>query len=169
MHAMARLRAFGVAQTALFVPLVLLDRRMIRTGGPGIIPFELAGTPQRARKTMETWGEEGRSAARLSLLLDYPFLMAYTGFNVAWTSTTSDALRSDGSGTLAAIGRAVGPMQVAAGVCDAVENTALLGVLAGSDERLPAVARLFARAKFALLGVGWLYAAAGLVSRLSRR
>ena len=50
-----------------------------------------------------------------------------------------------------------------------VENTALLGVLAGRDDRLPAAARVFARAKFALLAVVWAYTVMGLGSRLVDR
>ena len=33
----------------LLVPLAILDRRMQATGGPGIIPFELAGPPRSKR------------------------------------------------------------------------------------------------------------------------
>jgi hypothetical protein len=159
----------GAGQVLLLAPLVVLDRRMMRTGGPGIIPFELAGTPERARRIMDRWGPEGRSAARMSLLLDYPYLVTYTGLQVAACSAASKALRERGPTLLADAGRVIAPAQVAAGAFDAVENTALLGVLAGRSERLPAVARAAARAKFALLELGWLYAAFGLASRLLRR
>ena len=135
---MTRLARSAAATAALFVPLAVLDRRMQRAGGPGIIGFEVAGTPERARAITDAWGEEGRAAARASLVLDFPFLIAYTGVNVAL-----------------APGRALAAVAVVAGACDAVENAALLGVLAGRDGRLPAVARAFALAKFALLGIGW--------------
>jgi hypothetical protein len=141
----------AAATAVLFVPLAVLDRRMQRTGGPGIIPFELAGTPERARAMMDRWGEDGRAAARASLLLDFPFLVAYSALNVA-----------------VARSRPAAAAAVAAGACDAVENAALLGVLAGRGDRLPAVARGFALAKFALLGVGW-GAAAVRVRRTGRR
>ena len=159
----------GAGQILLLAPLVALERRMKRTGGPGIIPFELAGTPERSRWIMERWGPEGRSAARTSLLLDYPFLVTYSGFQLAACGAASDALRRRGANALAEAGRVIGPAQIAAGAFDAVENTALLGVLSGRTERLPAVARAAARAKFALLRIGWLYAAMGLASRVLRR
>ncbi len=144
--------AFGAATAALLVPLAVLDRRMQRAGGPGIIPFELVGTPERAAAVMDAWGEEGRRAARLSLLLDFPFLAAYSGFNVA----LAQAL---GSSRWAAVA-------VGAGACDAVENAALLGVLHGRGAgRLPAVARAFAVAKFGLLGAGWVHAATRIATR----
>jgi hypothetical protein len=159
-----RLRRFGVAQTVLFVPLAALDMRMQRAGGPGNIAFELAGTPQRARSIMGRWGEEGRRAARASLLLDYPFLVSYTGFGLAATAIAAEELPAP----LAALAPAVAAGQVVAAACDAAENTALLGVLAGREESLAPVARGFARAKFALLGVGWAYSLLGLAARLRR-
>lgn len=59
------------------MPLAVLDRRMQASGGPGIIPFELAG-PTRSEAILHAWGNEGRRAARASLMLDFPFLLAYT-------------------------------------------------------------------------------------------
>ena len=142
---------------------------MRRTGGPGIIPFELAGTPDRSRRILQMWGADGRSAARASLLLDYPYLIAYSGLQSAVCDAAADALRESGSGTLADAGRLVCAGQWIAGAFDAVENAALLGVLAGHNDRLPAVARTCACVKFALLGLGGTYAAIGFVSRLRTR
>lgn len=135
---------FGIAQVALLAPLVALERRMQRTGGPGIIPFELAGTPASSRQIMDQWGSPGRSAARRSLLLDFPFLVAYSGFNFACCHAASDALRRRPATAVADAGRLVAISQVAAGACDAAENTALLGILNGRNGRLPARARAFA-------------------------
>jgi hypothetical protein len=160
---------FGAGQLLLLVALLALERRMKRTGGPGIIPFELAGSPERSRRIMDRWGPEGRSAARLSLILDYPYLVTYSGLQVAASRAASQALRRRGASVLADAGRVVGATQVAAGAFDAAENTALLGVLAGRDDRLPALARACARAKFALLGVGWGYGALGLASHVTGR
>lgn len=162
------LTAPAAATAALMVPLVILDRRMQATGGPGIIPFELAG-PGRSEEILRRWGEEGRGAARASLLLDFPYLVAYTALNVRLTQRASDALATHRLGRLAALGRGVASVQVAAGACDAIENTALLGVVArGGDARLASLARTAARAKFAGLIAGWLYGAAALAARRRR-
>lgn len=163
------LRVFGLGQAVLLVPLLALERRMKRAGGPGIIPFELAGTPERSRKIMDRWGAEGRSAARLSLLLDFPFLVTYSGFQAAACAALSDEQRRRGADALARAGRLIASAQLAAGAFDAAENTALLAILAGRDGRLPAVARACARAKFALLVAGLAYEGLGLASRLSSR
>lgn len=139
---------------------------MLRTGGPGIIGFELAGTPERSRRIMDRWGPEGRSAARLSLLLDYPFLVTYCGIQVAGCAAASDALRARDANALATAGRLIGPVQIAAGAFDAAENTALLGILGGRAGRLSAVARACAQAKFVVFLVGLLYEALAVASHL---
>jgi hypothetical protein len=162
-------RVFGAGQLVLLVPLLALERRMRRTGGPGIIPFELAGSPERSRRILDRWGSDGQAAARLSLVLDYPYLVTYSGLQLAGCGAASDALRRRGARTLAAAGRVIGPAQLAAGAFDAAENTTLLAILAGRNGRLPALARGFASAKFALLAVGWLYLALGLGARLISR
>jgi hypothetical protein len=143
------------------VPLATLDRRMRATGGPGIIPFELAG-PRRSREILRSWGPEGQRAARASLILDFPFLVAYTTLNVRLTNRARDA------GALPRLGVTVAAAQIAAGACDAVENTALLGVVArGGDAKLASIARRSARAKFAGLALGCAYYGAGLVGILT--
>lgn len=139
------------------MPLAILDRRMQATGGTGIIPFELAG-PERSARILRKWGAEGRRAASASLILDFPFLVAYTTLNVR-------IARGIEGGPFRRFGRAVAAIQIAAGACDAVENAALLGVVARQgDPRLASIARTAARAKFAGLATGWLYGAAALLS-----
>ncbi len=157
--------AFGVGELALLVPLLGLDRRMRRTGGPGIIPFELAGSRDNAVRIMERWGPQGTAAARRSLWLDFPFLIAYSGVHASWCAMAGDALREHDRTRLASLGRVVVAAQIAAGACDAVENASLLGVLDGSIDALPRVAQSFALTKFGLLVVGWAYAAVGLATR----
>lgn len=57
--------------------MLVLERRMRRTGGPGIIPFELAGSASRAEDIMTRWGSDGQRAARLSLWLDFGYMATY--------------------------------------------------------------------------------------------
>ena len=154
------LTAPAAATAGLLVPLAVLDRHMQSAGGVGMIPFELAG-PDRSAEILRTWGAEGQRAARASLLLDFPFLVAYTALNVRLTERACDALTAQGASPLTTIARAVAAVQVVAGVCDAVENAALLSVITREgDARLSALARSASRAKFAGLIVGWLYSAA---------
>jgi hypothetical protein len=158
------IRILGLAQVALLLPLLEMERRMRKAGGPGIVAFELAGTPERASKIMGKWGDEGQAAARVSLLLDYPFLVTYSGLQYIGCAAALEEL----GGPLASAGRVIAKAQIAAGAFDAVENTALLGIVGGRQGRLPAVARAAALAKFALLTVGGLFRALGIASRLAR-
>lgn len=154
-----------VAATAgLAVPLVILDRRMQGTGGPGIIPFELAG-PGRSEEILRVWGEDGRRAARASLLLDFPYLVAYTSLGARLTGRARDAFARAGRGRAASAASTVVAIQIVAGACDALENAALLGVVVrGGDASLASVARAAASVKFAGLVAGWLYGIAALVA-----
>lgn len=156
----------GGGQLVLLLPMLWLERRMRRTGGPGIIGFELARTPERARQIMQDWGPEGRSAARASLLLDYPYLVTYCALNATICAIAADALRHRGSRWLADAGRTLSAAQWTAGGFDAVENAALLAVLGARNGGSPAIAATCAYTKFALIALGWSYAGVGLVARL---
>jgi hypothetical protein len=130
---------------------------MKRSGGPGIIPFELAGTSERANRILEAWQDEGRAAARLSLLLDYPFPASYSLMQALACSEAAETFYERGASKLAAIGAPIAWAQFVAAVCDYGENTALLLILAGRNGRLPQLARRAALVKFALLSTGWSY------------
>jgi hypothetical protein len=161
------LTAPAAATVGLLVVLVVLDRRLQATGGPGIIPFELAG-PHRSEKILRAWGAGGQRTARQSLLLDFPFLLSYTVLNVRLTARAGASQSAGGAGTPKSLSRLVVAVQVAAGACDAIENAALLGVVAGGPhaKRLSSVARAAASAKFTGLMAGWVY---GTVAVLGRR
>lgn len=163
----------GVAAVALLVLLSVVDGRIMRSGGPGIIPFELAGSTERATEILGEWGERGRDSARLSLWLDFPFLIAYGSFSALAALAMRDAGRRRGWSRYAAPGGAVALLAIIAAACDSCENVALLLVVDGhADSPAPTVAAGFALAKFVTLGVAQLYLLAGLaalaVDRLRR-
>ncbi|ORB17730.1 hypothetical protein BST37_03075 [Mycobacterium noviomagense] len=117
--------------------MLVLERRMRRTGGPGIIPFELAGNAQRAERIMSAWGEDGRRAARWSLWLDFGYMLTYGAMT---------ALLVDGARRRRAHSAALPLLVVPAVAADAVEGVSLLNVLSES-----AVADNARRAKAAAL------------------
>jgi hypothetical protein len=158
------LAAGVIVQLGFFLPL---ERRMRDTGGPGIIPFELAGTAERAGRIVDTWGPEGLRAARLSLLLDYAFPPTYASLQALVSNAIAERFADGERTALATSGVLLAWGQLAAAGFDYVENTALLLVLAGRDGHLPAIARRAALAKFALLFAGWGYMLLG-VRRLDR-
>lgn len=57
--------------------MAVLESRMRATGGPGIIPFELAGSAFRAEQIMAQWGRAGERAARVSTWLDFGYMTTY--------------------------------------------------------------------------------------------
>ncbi len=149
--------ALAGAEVAQLAAFRSLERRMKRTGGPGIIAFELAGSAERAQQIIATWGGEGRSAAKLSLLLDYPFPATYALLQALACNASADRFAQHGYGALAVAGAPLAWGQLAAAGFDYVENTALLLILAGRDGALPVLARRSAMTKFTLVFAGWGY------------
>jgi hypothetical protein len=168
-----RRRALCLLTAAELVQLrafLALERQMKRTGGPGIIPFELAGSTERATKILAAWGPDGRAAAKRSLLLDYLFPPTYATVQALACNTAADGFAARGRVALASAGRPIAWAQPAAAVFDYVENTALLLVLAGRDQGLPRLARRAALAKFALSSTGLGYILlAGIDAGITRR
>jgi pimeloyl-ACP methyl ester carboxylesterase len=125
--------------------LSALDAPLWDAGGPGIIGFELAGSEGAADRILFEWGQDARDTARISLWLDFAFLVAYGTF---WATVSRT--------------RALSIAAIAAAACDAIENVFLLLVLGRHGGALaPVAAAGFATAKFVLLAVvvgAWLIA-----------
>ena len=153
----------GLAALALFVVLGIVDEQIKESGGPGILPFGVGFTSENARETRAQWGEEGRSDAKLSLWLDYAFLVAYAAFFSLAVTALVEALRWRRWSFLATF-------PLAAAVCDALENAALLLTI-GQDgaQPWPLVAGVFASIKFLLLTPAQLFVLVGFVVWLTRR
>lgn len=133
---------FGVYTAAMLA----VEARAKRTGGPGIVPFELAGNAAKAREIMDRWGVDGQRAARLSLWLDFGYM---TSYGVLLALLVERRRRRRGhAGWLPA----VTALAVAG---DAVEGVALLRVLDHRDtERNARRAKVAALTKFAVLAAG---------------
>ncbi|WP_111511968.1 hypothetical protein [Mycobacterium kyogaense] len=135
---------------ATTVVMLRLERVMRATGGPGIIAFELAGTPDRASSMIDSWGPKGVAAARTSLWLDFGYMTTYGAFAVLLAEGADRRLARRRSGS-----RLFPWAQLACGAAvaaDAAEGVALLNILGGRDRRTHAVrARRAALIKFALL------------------
>jgi hypothetical protein len=159
----------GVATVAFTVILEVIDPSHV-SRGPTILDFEFAGSRSRATRIVDGWGPKGRSAAHLSLVLDYGYMLSYglffafAGFAVRDTAQTRGWLR------LAAIGTVVPFFALAAAGFDASENVALLLTLAGNGGSFaPPFAAVCSAIKFTLITITILYALCGLVLRLRVR
>jgi hypothetical protein len=69
-HRKLALILLGVATVAFTVILEVIDPSHV-SHGPTILAFEFAGSRARATQIVAEWGPKGRSAAHLSLILDY--------------------------------------------------------------------------------------------------
>jgi hypothetical protein len=161
--------ASGIATVLLLLAMAPADQRMQDTGGPGILPFELAGSQDRADEILDEWGEKGQDAARESLWIDFGFLVAYGAFLTLAAAATRDLARSRGWLRMARIGAVAVYLGALGAAFDAFENTCLLLTLGGSGEIFPFLATVFAACKFLLLAVVVVYLLAGLAMRLRDR
>ncbi len=136
------------------------------TGGPGIVPFELAGSQDRADEILGEWGEKGQDAARESLWIDFGFLVAYGAFLTLAVAAVRDTARERGWGRLAAIGGIVVFFGALVAGFDALENICLLLTLGGAGTAFPLLATIFASCKFILLAAVIVYLLIGLAMRV---
>lgn len=155
----SRLGWAAVAFAAYTAGMLCVERGMRRDGGPGIVAFELAGSAARAEEILTLWGAAGRRAARLSLWLDFGYMLSYG----ALTLLLIESVRGRRGGPIAL---RLLPIGAVAG--DVIEGVALLNVLDHADVDANARrARFAAQAKFVLLAVGLGYVGVGSVQRVS--
>ena len=102
-HRKHALILFGVATVAFTVILEVIDPSHI-SHGPTILDFEFAGSHARAAQIVAEWGPKGRSAAHLSLVLDYGYMLSYGLFFALAGFAVRDTARARGWRRLAAIG-----------------------------------------------------------------
>jgi hypothetical protein len=168
-HRQRALILLGVATVAFTVILEVIDPSHV-SHGPTILDFEFAGGHGRAAQIVAEWGAKGRSAAHLSLLVDYGYMLSYGLFFAFAGFAVRDAARARGWRRLAAIGVVVPFFALAAASFDASENVALLLTLAGNGGSFaPPFATLCSAIKFTLIIVAMLYALCGLLFWLRAR
>jgi hypothetical protein len=136
----------------------------IESGGPGIVAFEFAASPERADEILSGWGTGGRTGAEEAIRIDYGFLIAYAVF--LWLATAAVADRAHGR--WARVGRWLAGLALVAGLLDILENTLLLRVIDGYREgsisgTATAAAAVAAGLKFAILAVIGLYMLSALL------
>jgi hypothetical protein len=162
--------ASAVASLVIGAALVVLDRRMVDAGGPGIVGFELAGSEDRATEILAEWGDDGIDAAKASLWLDYAYIVAYGTFLVLAAAATRELAERRGWERLAALGLPVMTFAAAAAAFDAIEDVGLLlAVNQHGGALAPRLAQVCAILKFALLAITIAYLLAGLVMRVRWR
>lgn len=170
-----------------FWPLLLatLGLSMYMASGPlktsaapgGIVSLELAGSLTRAQEVLGSWDNNALRFAHESVLVDFLYLVLYSttiGIACVWGA---ERFLSQGWG-VGKIGIPLAWGMWLAGLCDAVENVALLRLLGGARVSFWAwLAFGCAVIKFAILVIGLGYVAFGVLvwvlglvrSRITRR
>jgi hypothetical protein len=154
----------GIAMVVLtVVPVFVFEKRLEHTGGPGIVGFEFAATKARASQILGEWGPTGRRVARLSLIVDYAYMVSYGGFFTLAGLATRDLARTRDWRRLAKAGTIVPFFATAAALLDATENVFLLLVLEGhGGEDASLIATICSSIKFTLITIAILYVLCGL-------
>lgn len=160
--------ASGIATVALLLAMSPAEDRM-QAGGPGMVPFELAGSQERADEIMAEWGQTGQDAARESLWIDFGFLLAYGTFLTLALAAVRDLARERGWRRLAATGGVLASFGALGAGFDALENVCLLLTLDEAGAAFPVLATIFASCKFILLTAAIVYLLAGLATWLRHR
>jgi hypothetical protein len=162
--------ASATVSVVIAAVLLVLDRRMMDAGGPGIVGFEVAGSQDRATEIMADWGRKGTDAAKASLWIDYAYIVAYGTFLVLASWATQDLALRRGWRRMAAVGPAVIAFAAAAAAFDAIEDVGLLlAVNQHGGDLAPRLAQVCATLKFALLAATVAYLLAGLALRMRGR
>ncbi|HEY6729401.1 MAG TPA: hypothetical protein VI039_00030 [Solirubrobacterales bacterium] len=160
----------GIAMTILWVVLLVIDKDLEATGGPGILALEFAGSRERVVELMAEWGAHGTHLARLSLWIDFAFMAAYGAFFVLATRATRDFGQEHGLPALAKAGIVAPYLALGAALFDVLENTVWLLALGGhGGEPGPPFATACASIKFLCIALVILYCTWGLISRLRLR
>jgi hypothetical protein len=158
----------GVATVAFWIALAFIEGTL-PSGAPGIIEFEFVRSADRATRFLSEWGADGRDAVRLSLIVDYGFMVSYGAFVTLAGLATRDFGREHQRRALAAAGRVVPWFAAAAAVFDAGENAFLLLTVGGDgSSAAPVLATACASVKWVLIVIAVGYLLWGLGARLRR-
>jgi hypothetical protein len=160
----------GGATVLFYIALILIDRSLQDTGGPSIVSLEFAGSLGRVEEIAAEWGSHGVYLARLSLWIDFGFMVSYGAFLALAALSIRDFARERKLEWLAAAGLVAPYLAVAAALLDVAENVTWLFLLGGHGGDLAAgFATACASLKFLGVGLAIFYAIWGLGSWLRHR
>ncbi len=156
----------GTATVAFWLVLFVIDQRLKETGGPSILGLEFAGSAGEVEQIASEWGAHGVYLARLSLWIDFGFMVSYGAFFTLAGLATRDFARKHDRKALGTAGLVVPCFAVAAAIFDACENSVWLLALGGHATSLAPVATGCAIAKFVLIAIAIAYSICGLLAWL---
>lgn len=138
--------------------VVRAGRDMTRSGGPGIVSYELAEDVREVHRIFTRWGAAGQKAATSLLAIQYIWIILATALLFVAASSVASATGQAGIDWLRPTGRIAAAGALIAGMLNAVENAALLHQLrAVPTARSVRIARTAAQVKFALVSLALFY------------
>ena len=159
----------GIITIIVFAALRTFDAHLNNETTPsGIVSFEFAKDIDTANRIINSWDENAKLNAGLSLGIDYLFLVAYSLFFSISVLLISNNVHNKFT-LMRYIGMTFAFLLLIAGLCDAIENYALIKLLLGSENTIyPPIAYYFASIKFIIIGLGLIYIFIALVVKLSQ-
>ena len=139
---------------ACIIVLQNIDRSLCTPATPrGIVSFEFTWNSATAQRMLDSWDQNERLQAALSIGLDYLFMYAYGA--LAWSLMRLRAMALDHARRprLAQTFRSLSFAAWAAVLCDAVENIAMWRMLFGPMAPWPLLGSILATIKFSLIGL----------------
>lgn len=133
---------------------------------PNIIAFELAGSVEAASKIINEWNSEQLSRVKTSIYLDYGFILAYcSAFMIACRAASTYSRIQFFIKT----GQQLVWIVWFAGLCDAIENIAMLRTLSEVSQTSVSIAFYFATIKFSILLVALIFVLMNLLTGIFTR
>jgi len=144
----------------VWAALIVLDAPLRNDAAPlGIVSLELAGTGESATHILDSWSQQQRLYAAVSLGLDYLFLVLYP---LAISQPCRHLANTTGRDETK-VGLILARIQLLAGPLDAIENAALILELFAfpNMNQYASIAWWMAVPKLLIIGVGLLYLVIG--------
>ncbi len=162
-------RAFWMLSALTVVLLAVLGSVYIKLNNPvapmGILSLELAATPDRLAQVVASWAEAAKLEMAFSLGLNFLCLFALTNTIAVYCVISAKRL----SGTFARLGLTIAWAQWLAGAVWALQNSLLTWDVFGHASGLTTgLSASLSVAKFALVGIGVLYAISAALTGLFR-
>jgi hypothetical protein len=159
----------GTLMVAFYAAFGAIERSLPE-GTPGVIQYEFVGSEDRATEMLAEWGDAGQDDIRLSLWIDYGFMLVYGAFFTLAGLATRDFARERGMRALATAGRVAPWCAAGAALFDALENANLLLILGGHGGSVsPPLATACASVKFLLIVTAIVYVFWGLIAWFQAR
>jgi len=127
---------------------------------PIIIAFELAGNTATAQSIISNWSPEQINNVKTSIYLDFGFILAYCS---AFMFACRAASNFSGVQFFIKTGLQLSWIVWLAGLCDAIENIAMLRTLSELSQTSVSIAFYFATIKFGILLIALIFVLISLV------